>query len=151
MSLLILLIACNGKAPDPATETGPDRVPDPPDDGWMAQVPDAAWAETTPAAHGGTSTHFDPELRDAVTAYADCGAELAACLETTQGDFAACMGSVPICQTDTPWTEGPCCPAACEDAFNEKVAAGMSAFDAYARTIVLEPDCFPGLDEEAAR
>jgi hypothetical protein len=97
--------------------------------------------------HAGISLQFDPDLRDAVTAMADCGSAIALCLDATEGDFDACVLGAPVCQTDEPWNEGACCPAACAAQFRAARDSGQAPFDAYVRTYALDGSCFPGVPE----
>lgn len=148
MLLIITLLACpQDKAPTPPDTQPLDRTPEPPSDAWLAEVPQEYLDGVAPSEHGGYTMRLDPDRADAVTAYGDCGAILQACLGERAGDFATCVHTVALCQTDTPWEEGPCCPAACEARFDALVAGGASAFDAYVTTFALEPSCFPGLEE----
>jgi hypothetical protein len=97
--------------------------------------------------HGGLPVHVDPTLSDGITAWADCLSTVSGCMREAgeAGDVGACVASAPVCATDTPWEEGPCCPADCVSAFDAAVSAGSSAHDAYVQAWVMEPACFPGV------
>jgi len=144
---LLLALACEDTP-------GPDqgvigREPDAPSHAWMDELPHEVTGELDGGAHPSIVGAFDPTLQDAVTAYADCVYLFDVCLSDGTGNFDGCVDSVAICRTDEPWTlEGPCCPSACEDAYDQRRAAGEAGFDAWLRTYALAPeDCFAGLPE----
>lgn len=149
---LLPLAACGKEAAPGGTGGGtgddtedPVVLPGEPDDSWQDDLPEGL--EDPPEnSHGGLDLEFDGELRDPVTAYADCGAWMSGCLSETTGDFEDCMQRVPICQTQEPWEEGDCCPADCRTAWRERTAAGASAADAYIEVFALDRSCFVGLE-----
>lgn len=142
------LPGCTDDDPPPADDDDDDApTPGPPDDTWMEELPPSFLGDQSDI-HGGLGIVFDPDLRDPVTAMADCGALISACLEETQGDFDACVLGVAVCRTDSPWTEeGPCCPDACVAQFRAARDGGQTGFDAYVRTWALDGSCFPGVPE----
>jgi hypothetical protein len=149
--LLPMLLSACGKgekgtpAPGDEGDTDPDVVlPGELDEAWADALPEGM-KDPPQNAHGGFDLAFNPTLRDPVTAYADCGAWLSGCLEDRQGDFDACVASVPICQTDTPWEEGDCCPSACQADYQTAVAGGTAPYNAYIDTFALDRTCFAGL------
>lgn len=149
---LLILTACgkdDPKGAGPGTDT--DVVlPGELDESWVDTLPEGL-KDPPENAHGGLDLAFDPTLRDAVTAYADCGAWMSGCLKDTSGDFAGCIDVVPICQTEEPWNEGDCCPAACQADFRAAVGQGTDPADAYMDIFALDRTCFPGLQGGGAK
>lgn len=132
-----ILAACGSDSPD---------LPD-----LAAEVPAAWLGDGVTPGHGGLPLAVDPELRDGITALADCAATVSVCLEGTSGDFDRCMRRAPVCETDTPWSEAqPCCPRACRDQYDERRAAGASGFDAYVEVMVHDGSCVPTLASRGA-
>ena len=88
---------------------------------------------------------IDPTQRDALTALGECADLLSYCYAPPNFTLARCFASVKGCATEMPWSEPACCPAACRDAFNREVAAGLAPNAALDRVLFREPDCFPGV------
>lgn len=148
---LALLLGCPttqpGDPPAPASSTN-EVLPGPPDDAWTADVPEEIGE--MPLIDGVLGLVFDATLKDGLTVYADCSAHLAQCLDDKKGDFAGCVDLAPVCQTDTPWEEGVCCPRACGEDFRAAVKAGKTPHDAWLDTFAGELSCFPGVEPRKA-
>lgn len=143
-SLLLLLLAaacdCGGAPDDPP---GDYALPD------LSGLPEDLRTDPLVSNDGGLPVTFDEGKADAITAWADCAAVLAACLEARDGAFDACVGGVPTCATNEPWYEDtPCCPSACVDAYQAARAGGTTSFDAFVEVFAIDPGCVPGLEAE---
>ncbi|MBI4818797.1 MAG: hypothetical protein HY791_21180 [Deltaproteobacteria bacterium] len=97
----------------------------------------------------GTSValRYDATLKDPVTAKGACLDVLVRCLESLpSGDASVrrCVAEAPVCATQEPWNEAPCCPTACKDAFAAE--AGASAYDAAIEHFADGVSCYPGLE-----
>lgn len=140
--LLLAIPACDVEKndTDPGGSAGPYDLPS------LDDMPEELTNGPISAPDGGMPVVYDPDLSDAITAWADCAAMLGQCLDSTAGDFDACVAGVPTCATATPWTEGdPCCPSACASAYQSARTGGATGFDAFIQVFALEPDCMPGL------
>ena len=136
---LLALVGCDGAStPTPPVTTEP-VVPD------LSTIPAEYREEPLVGTHGGADLSYDGALADPVTAYADCSALVLACLEGGK-DFDACVPATPSCATTEPWTEAPCCPSACKDAYTTARGSGGDAFDAFMAVFVTDGSCFPGLE-----
>lgn len=93
----------------------------------------------------GSKIRLDPEQRDALTALGACTDMVAYCVEGGEADLAGCVAQARECKTSTPWTESPCCPKGCQDAFAKAVKGGAQPLAAFDRTFFTQPDCFPGV------
>ena len=146
--LVLLFGGCPIPTSPPGTSAGANQtvevLPGPKDDTWVATVP-------SPVANLAVMDDlvglvFDATKADGLTVYADCTATLSRCLETSGGDFTGCVDKAPVCQTDTPWEEGVCCPRACNEAFRASVSAGASPHDAWLDSFAGTLSCFPGVE-----
>ncbi len=149
--LLLAFLGCptpTDAPPDPDKPTPAEVLPGPPDDAWMADVPEELGE--MPLVDGLLGLVFDGTQRDGITVYADCSATLAQCLEDSKGDFAGCVDRAPVCQTESPWDEGVCCPRACGETFRASVAGGATAHDAWLDTFAGDLSCFPGVEKRTA-
>jgi hypothetical protein len=88
---------------------------------------------------------FDPTVKDALTALGECADLVSYCYAPPSFDLTACFASARTCTTQQPWTEKPCCPQACKDAFAAEVAKGTAHKDALEKVLFRQPDCFPGV------
>jgi hypothetical protein len=94
---------------------------------------------------GNARVELDPTQQDALTALGACADLLSTCYEPPGVTIAMCWGRARECQTQTPWTEEPCCPVTCRDAFVDEVNLGLTPAAAVEKVLFLEPDCFPGV------
>ena len=76
---------------------------------------------------------------------ARCAALVSHCVEGATRTLDACMASAPTCTTATPWSEPPCCPAACAMQYETRRRAGDAPLRAFDRTLFGEPSCVAGL------
>jgi hypothetical protein len=95
---------------------------------------------------GNSRLEIDPTVKDPLTGLAGCADLISYCYAPPSVDVADCFARSRKCTTAEPWNESsPCCPAACSDAFDAEVAAGMGHVDALEKVLFREPDCFPGV------
>lgn len=89
----------------------------------------------------------NPDDRDAISAAAECGAVVLACL-SPERNILGCLQNVPVCDSDEPWTgDGFCCDASCEDAYVDLRLDGAVEADALTRAIFGTDSCMPGFTE----
>lgn len=154
LGVLLSLAACPADPASQPADTAPgagasETLPGPVDDAWKGSVP--AEIQSLPLMEDLVGMVFDATLADGLTVYADCSANLSQCVADQGGDFAACVAAAPVCQTETPWEEGVCCPRACGAEFSERVAAGASAHDAFLAVYAGTLACFPGVEERGGK
>jgi hypothetical protein len=126
---------------DPATPSGPYDLPS------LTGMPEELTSGPITAPDGGMPVEYDPDLADAITAWADCAGMLGQCLDSTSGDFDTCVAGVPTCTGATPWEEdSPCCAEACVSAYQAARTGGASDFDAFIQVFAIDPACMPGLE-----
>ena len=78
------------------------------------------------------------------TAWALCADLVIGCaLQGNSRD--ACIMSAPACATESPWEEGPCCPAACQQQYEGARVGGASPGEAFSTVMIEDRSCFPGL------
>ncbi len=159
----LLVIACDGGSRDPnRADAGfdPDSaIPAPPYER-QPTVPippappplDLAGFPTdeqgSPILASSSNYYLVPREPDPLTALADCTAMVLRCVDRRlQGhSLDACVVSTPACQTDLPWTEPTCCPAACVEAYERHRIAGAAPIQAFRAAFHARPRCMPGLD-----
>lgn len=150
----LLLAGCPADPAPSSRDTAPgaatsETLPGPVDEAWKDTVP--AEIQSLPLIEELVGLVFDATLSDGLTVYADCSANLSQCVADHDGDFASCVAAAPVCQTDTPWEEGVCCPRACGTDFRERVAAGATAHDAFLDVYAGTLACFPGVEARGAK
>ncbi len=87
-----------------------------------------------------------PASPDALHALARCGVLVTHCVQPRARSLDACFASVRRCSTATPWTEEPCCPGACIDAYAAQRTAGYPPMRSFERAMFSRPSCVPGVD-----
>lgn len=93
---------------------------------------------------------LDLELRDPVTAAGACAALVIACISPDERNIHGCLIHGGTCATDTPWEEGPCCPAGCVDAYRSQRAAGREESEALIQAVYFDDQCIPGITDIAS-
>lgn len=94
---------------------------------------------------GNARVELDPTQQDALTALGACADLLSYCYAPPEVTIAMCWGRARECGTQAPWTEEPCCPVTCRDAFVDEVNRGLTPAAAVEKVLFVEPDCFPGV------
>jgi hypothetical protein len=80
-----------------------------------------------------------------ITAAAQCSRWVTSCVSPDRS-LDDCARSVPTCETDQPWNESACCPAACFQRYVAARLAGTKDLDAFMTAYLSRSDpCVPGL------
>ena len=95
---------------------------------------------------GGVPLAVGEVRRDAIGAAARCRDLQTACILVTP-DLDACVAQLPLCGTDRPWEEAPCCPRACVSAYQEERRLGAPVLKASRAVFGSTHECFSGLQE----
>ncbi|MBK7863517.1 MAG: hypothetical protein IPJ65_33925 [Archangiaceae bacterium] len=94
---------------------------------------------------GNAKLELDPTVKDPLSALAECADLLSYCYAPGSATLSQCFERLRKCTTDTPWSEAPCCPAACQTAYEAELSAGKPPAAALEKVLFREPDCFPGV------
>lgn len=92
------------------------------------------------------SLSFDLSRRDPLTALGAC-ADLVAFCVSPERSLDACMVYAPVCETEEPWLEEPCCPARCAADYEALRIAGEGDVPAFVRVLFRDIECFLGVRE----
>jgi hypothetical protein len=145
--MLLLLVACghDGVVEDPVYSGNWD-VPVR-SDLYSLDLPTNEDGDYVLVSQGDAQLVANPDDRDAISAAAECGAVVLACLAPDR-NLLGCLQNVPTCDSDTPWTgDGFCCDASCEDAYVELRLDGAVEADALSGAVFGPNSCMPGVDE----
>jgi len=95
---------------------------------------------------GNSRLEIDPTVKDPLTGLAACADSISYCYAPPSVSISQCFASVRKCTSATdPWNEStPCCPSACQTAYDAEVAGGMGHVQALEKVLFREPDCYPG-------
>ncbi len=140
---LVVMVGCSTcvqlKVPEQVAEAPPDLTP------LIATVfgnrPEKLLADV-----GNAKLEIDPTVRDPLTGLAACADFISYCYAPPNIGIGECFERARKCETAEPWNEAsPCCPVACQTAFDGAVAGGMSHVQALEKVLFREPDCYPGV------
>ncbi|MBL8951595.1 MAG: hypothetical protein JNK82_12510 [Myxococcaceae bacterium] len=131
---------CSGfKLPEQVPEVPPDLTP-------LIATVFASSPEKLLADVGNAKLELDPTVRDPLTGLAACADLVSYCYAPPDLGLSACFALARKCETPAPWNEpSPCCPAACQTAFDAEIARGTGHAAALEKVLFREPDCYPGV------
>lgn len=134
----VWLVGCPPAEPSPYVEP-----PETPLD--LSLFPSLTGSARLFADVGNARLEFDPTTKDAIVALGQCVDATTYCYTPGAQELSWCLQHTRTCATDTPWTEKPCCPQACKDAFEAAVDGGLAPSAAIEQVFFEDKDCFPGV------
>lgn len=158
MFFLALVSGCNNAQPgvadqpddvadEPALYGGTWDVPDRDDLDDVDLPPGPEGDGYTLTAAPGMVLYSDPTSRTPLSAAAECGALVLACVEPEIRNVRGCLQNVEACPDDRPWESDNdlCCPSSCEATYLEARTDGLDEPDAITAALFGESPCSPGL------